>query len=86
LVVQSRNGSGKTLSYCLPLVANLVRDHAYHQGESERVPVKALVVTPTREIAIQVKDYIAFLLRRAPGVEWGSKSIVLGIGGLEIKE
>ncbi|MDQ2715719.1 MAG: DEAD/DEAH box helicase [Chloroflexota bacterium] len=45
LVGQSATGSGKTLAYGLPLVERLARD--------KRV-VQALVLVPTRELAIQV--------------------------------
>jgi ATP-dependent RNA helicase DeaD len=46
LVVQARTGTGKTAAFGLPLVDQLVRRNVPH--------VQALVLTPTRELALQV--------------------------------
>ncbi len=46
LMVQSRTGSGKTGTYILPLLKHL---------SSERRVVQALVLVPTRELAVQVE-------------------------------
>jgi ATP-dependent RNA helicase DeaD len=46
LVVQARTGTGKTAAFGLPLVDQLVR-RGVHQ-------VQALILTPTRELALQV--------------------------------
>jgi ATP-dependent RNA helicase DeaD len=46
LVVQARTGTGKTAAFGLPLVDQLVRRNVAH--------VQALVLTPTRELALQV--------------------------------
>ena len=92
MIIQSKNGSGKTLTYSMILIHNLLKSsilplsRTRSDEEELKVPIKALVITPTREIAIQVKDYIAFLLRHASLEEIPNKSILLGIGGLDIKE
>src|SRR5438067_7923439 len=52
LVGQSATGSGKTLAYGIPLVERLARD--------KRV-VQALVLVPTRELAIQVNAVLSKL-------------------------
>jgi ATP-dependent RNA helicase DeaD len=51
VIAQSETGSGKTASFALPILQNL---------ESGRQPraVQALILTPTRELAIQVADAI----------------------------
>ncbi len=46
LVVQARTGTGKTAAFGLPLVDTLVRRGVAH--------VQALILTPTRELALQV--------------------------------
>jgi ATP-dependent RNA helicase DeaD len=46
LVVQARTGTGKTAAFGLPLVDQLVRKGVSH--------VQALILTPTRELALQV--------------------------------
>ncbi len=46
LVVQARTGTGKTAAFGLPIIDNLVR-----KGQAN---VQALILTPTRELALQV--------------------------------
>jgi superfamily II DNA/RNA helicase len=50
LIGQARTGTGKTLAFGIPILERL--------GETEREPAspRALVVVPTRELAIQVAD------------------------------
>jgi ATP-dependent RNA helicase DeaD len=54
VVGQARTGSGKTLAFCLPIVERL--DQAARG-------VQALILVPTRELAIQVGDVIEKLAR-----------------------
>lgn len=54
IMVQSRTGSGKTGAYLLPLLARL--DPAVRA-------VQALILTPTRELAVQVEREAAVLFR-----------------------
>jgi ATP-dependent RNA helicase DeaD len=55
LIGQSATGSGKTLAYGVPLVERLARD--------KRV-VQALVLLPTRELAVQVHAVLGMLATR----------------------
>ena len=55
LIGQSATGSGKTLAYGVPLVERLARD--------KRV-VQALVLLPTRELAVQVHAVLGTLATR----------------------
>jgi ATP-dependent RNA helicase DeaD len=52
LVGQSATGSGKTLAYSIPLVERLARD---------KRTVQALILVPTRELAIQVNSVLSNL-------------------------
>lgn len=52
IMVQSRTGSGKTGAYLLPLIARL---------DPEKRAVQALILTPTRELAVQVEREAAAL-------------------------
>ncbi|QEI07682.1 DEAD/DEAH box helicase [Pigmentiphaga aceris] len=52
----AQTGAGKTAAYCLPLLQRLAADDA---PASKRRPVRALVLVPTRELAVQVQDTIA---------------------------
>ncbi|HLL80834.1 MAG TPA: DEAD/DEAH box helicase, partial [Ktedonobacteraceae bacterium] len=55
LVGQSATGSGKTLAYGIPLVERVARDRRVSQ---------ALVLVPTRELAIQVNNVLSKLATR----------------------
>ena len=75
VVIEAPTGSGKTLAFLLPLVEKLVAT----KGPGPR----ALVVTPTRELAMQVEAVLQSLktgLRRAllyGGVGYASQEIAL---------
>jgi len=52
VLAQSQTGSGKTAAFALPILENLIDD-------SSPGKIKTLVLTPTRELAIQVADTIS---------------------------
>lgn len=55
VIAQARTGTGKTFSFAIPLVEKLQNDSA---EMTRGRPPKVLVLTPTRELAIQVtKDF-----------------------------
>ncbi|TRY91607.1 hypothetical protein DNTS_021764 [Danionella cerebrum] len=57
LIGQARTGTGKTFSFAIPLVEKLQSDGGSEERAYGRAP-KVLVMTPTRELAIQVaKDF-----------------------------
>jgi len=64
LLVSARTGSGKTVAYGLAIAAELM-------GDAERLPPGgaplALVVAPTRELALQVQTELAWLYTPAGG-------------------
>ena len=66
LVVQARTGTGKTAAFGLPLVDSFV------QAQSGR-PVQALVLCPTRELALQVTRELE-RDRQAPRHQGGGRS------------
>ncbi len=51
----AQTGTGKTAAFTIPIIQNLI---ASTEGSNRRRPVKALIVTPTRELAIQIADNI----------------------------
>ncbi|MBE7686991.1 DEAD/DEAH box helicase [Tenacibaculum finnmarkense] len=55
VIVGSQTGSGKTAAFALPIIHNLAQELAL---VPERGPkkIKALVVSPTRELAIQIQE------------------------------
>ncbi|MGD7733539.1 DEAD/DEAH box helicase [Propionibacteriaceae bacterium G57] len=57
---RARTGSGKTLAFSLPVVTRLSQDPdaTQHKGGRPRTP-RALVLVPTRELALQVADVLS---------------------------
>jgi ATP-dependent RNA helicase DeaD len=74
LLVSAQTGSGKTVAYGLALAPELI-------GDAPRLPPAgpplALVVAPTRELALQVKGELAWLYAPAGG------RIVSCVGGMD---
>ena len=74
----AQTGTGKTAGFTLPLLQRLA-PHANTSASPARHPVRALIVTPTRELAAQVaesvRDYGKHLGLR-PGVVFGGVDIV----------
>lgn len=77
MIIQSKNGTGKTLAYTMLAACNISKLPPQSITESECVPIKVLIIAPTREIALQVSEFLAFLVKIYP---------VLLIGGLDAKE
>ena len=76
LLVSAQTGSGKTVAYGLAMAPTLL-------GEEPRLPRAAeplaLVVTPTRELALQVARELDWLYKDAGG------QVVTCVGGMEIR-
>ena len=74
----AQTGTGKTAGFTLPLLQRLA-SHANTSASPARHPVRALIITPTRELAAQVaesvRDYGKHLGLR-PGVVFGGVDIV----------
>jgi ATP-dependent RNA helicase RhlE len=51
----AQTGTGKTAAFVLPIMQRL---HASAQAGSGRPPVRCLILTPTRELAIQVEESV----------------------------
>ena len=54
LMGRAQTGTGKTAAFALPILERL-RAHANTSFSPARHPVRCLVVTPTRELAVQVE-------------------------------
>lgn len=54
LLALARTGSGKTASFILPLLQRLQEES---QPDERRRPLKALILVPTRELAMQLADF-----------------------------
>jgi ATP-dependent RNA helicase RhlB len=66
VMIQSKTGSGKTAVYVLTILENYVQ--AVKEGKS---PPKALIVAPTRELAVQIEEDTLKLSSHIPGLTVG---------------
>lgn len=78
LMAMAQTGTGKTAAFTLPLLQRLL-PHASNSASPARHPIRALILAPTRELAIQVEK----------SVETYSKHVQLRstvvFGGVDIK-
>lgn len=74
LLAGAQTGTGKTAGFSLPLLQNLTKDK--NRGKKE---IRALILTPTRELAMQVEESV-----RALGKYLAIKSMAV-FGGVNIK-
>ncbi|CDW91641.1 atp-dependent rna helicase [Stylonychia lemnae] len=101
LIAQSLNGSGKTLAYLSLMIRNMMASKVKPQ-QTEQQPqiqqinqeiqyqdchvIQGLIITPTREIAMQVQEYLDFLTKSTDETLKSRLTTFLVIGGLDIKE
>jgi len=76
LLVSAQTGSGKTVAYGLAMAPTLLEDGARLPTAAEPL---ALVVAPTRELALQVARELDWLYKDAGG------HVVTCVGGMEIR-
>ncbi|MDQ7044062.1 MAG: DEAD/DEAH box helicase, partial [Sulfurimonas sp.] len=74
ILAGAQTGTGKTAGFTLPMLELLLRS----KHETKQHQVKALILTPTRELALQVEENIAAYARHTP-----YKSAVI-FGGVKI--
>src|SRR5215213_11708855 len=65
VLAAAQTGTGKTAAFTLPILDRL-RPHANTSFSPARHPVRCLVLTPTRELAVQVADSVKTYGRRVP--------------------
>ncbi|HEX8011024.1 MAG TPA: DEAD/DEAH box helicase [Casimicrobiaceae bacterium] len=75
----AQTGTGKTAGFALPILHKLT-PAANTSSSPARHPVRALILTPTRELAIQVEEAV-----RTYGKYTGLRSTVV-FGGVDIKQ
>jgi len=74
----AQTGTGKTAGFSLPII-QLLLAHANPSMSPARHPVRALVLTPTRELAVQVAENVKAYARHTP-----LRSTVV-FGGMDMK-
>eukprot|EP01029_Cantina_marsupialis_P016592 TRINITY_DN36_c6_g1_i1.p1 TRINITY_DN36_c6_g1~~TRINITY_DN36_c6_g1_i1.p1 ORF type:complete len:887 (-),score=317.66 TRINITY_DN36_c6_g1_i1:175-2805(-) len=78
-VVKARTGAGKTGAFCIPLV-NRLKHHSIEQG------ARALVLSPTRDLAIQTFNVIKKLVKGKTGSDGKSLRLALFVGGISMTD
>ncbi|GAB6261960.1 DEAD/DEAH box helicase [Photobacterium sp. R1] len=59
VLAAAQTGTGKTAAYGLPLLQQMLIQSELPQRDNHAAPVRALILTPTRELAQQVQDNLA---------------------------
>ncbi len=78
LMAGAQTGTGKTAAFALPILQKLL-PFASTSASPARHPVRALILTPTRELAIQVEESVRTYAKHVP-----IRSLVV-FGGVDIK-
>ncbi|MGO8754480.1 MAG: DEAD/DEAH box helicase [Gallionellaceae bacterium] len=65
LMAMAQTGTGKTAAFTLPMLQRLL-PHASTSASPARHPIRALILTPTRELAIQVGESVATYSKHVP--------------------
>jgi ATP-dependent RNA helicase RhlE len=75
LMAGAQTGTGKTAAFVLPMLQNLGEPNG--DPRTGRRPIRALVLAPTRELALQVEESV-----RVYGRHWGVRSAAIygGVG------
>jgi ATP-dependent RNA helicase RhlE len=58
LMAGAQTGTGKTAGFTLPMLHRLAHEPAVRDPRTNRVKIRALILTPTRELAAQVEDSV----------------------------
>jgi len=78
LMAGAQTGTGKTAAFVLPMLQKLL-SHASSSASPARHPVRALILVPTRELAIQVEESVKTYAKHCK-----LRSLVV-FGGVDIK-
>jgi superfamily II DNA/RNA helicase len=62
LVVQARTGEGKTLCFGIPIVDSILKLYESHPSIIKKKSPLALILAPTRELGIQIKNHLENIL------------------------
>ncbi|SBS88862.1 RNA-helicase, putative, partial [Plasmodium malariae] len=63
IVAISKTGTGKTLTFCLPILNNLVKKKLMEYAKKQKSPQKfrGLILVPTRELALQILNHFGYI-------------------------
>jgi ATP-dependent RNA helicase DDX55/SPB4 len=74
--VEAQTGSGKTLAFVIPIINQILKTPVHSKSE-----IRALIVSPTRELALQINEVVECFTREYPNL----MSNLCLIGGLKNK-
>jgi len=66
LLAGAQTGTGKTAAFVLPILQKLNAHTGHLPRNSQRMPIRVLVLTPTRELALQVEQSVRTQGRQRP--------------------
>ena len=79
LIACAETGTGKTLAFAAPILQRLLTEEPHYHDPAREAYTRALILAPTRELAVQIEDTLVGLTYHAPattapvygGVEMG---------------
>jgi ATP-dependent RNA helicase RhlE len=88
VVACAETGTGKTLAFAAPILQRLLREQPHYGDPAREAYTRALILAPTRELAVQIEDTLVGLTYHAPvttapvfgGVEMGPQERALKAG------
>jgi ATP-dependent RNA helicase RhlE len=88
VVACAETGTGKTLAFALPILQRLLTEEPHYHDPAREPYTRALILAPTRELAVQIEDTLVGLTYHAPvttapvfgGVEMGPQERALRAG------
>ena len=84
LVIAAKTGQGKTLTFGIPILDLLLRRLAKPGHEDDEFDsIKSLIMSPTRELAIQIKEHIEAII---PAENSKQIKIAAIVGGMSIQK
>jgi len=75
----AQTGSGKTAAFLLPIIHNLLENLEDSRGDGEAVHPQAVILSPTRELAIQTSNTAKMLVRNS------AVKTCIAYGGVQVR-
>ncbi len=88
VVACAETGTGKTLAFAAPILQRLLTEQPHYGDQAREAFTRALILAPTRELAVQIEDSLVGLTYHTPvttapvfgGVEMGPQERALQAG------
>ncbi|VIO90745.1 DEAD/DEAH box helicase family protein [Brugia malayi] len=66
IIGAAETGSGKTLAFGVPVVEHLLANQSFLESSEQKKGIRALILAPTRELVMQIRNHIDALLKYTP--------------------